>query len=175
MSSARRLTMIGMLVGVSLILHVAEGLFPSPLPFVRLGLANVVTLFALLTMGVRDAVAVVALRVAIASVLAGTFLGPAFALSMGGGLAGALGMGVAARFCAPPLGVVGISMVGAACHNLAQLAVVAWLYAGIGAVHGLVPIALLVSAGAGLATGLAARFALDRLGGHVGTWRRAFA
>lgn len=175
MSAARRLATIGMLVGVSLVLHVAEGLFPSPLPFVRLGLANVVTLFALLAMGVRVAMAVVILRVAIASVFAGTLAGPAFALSMGGGLAAALGMGAAARLGSPPLGVVGVSMIGAACHNLAQLGVVAWLYAGVGAASGLVPLALIVSAGAGLATGLAARFALDRLGGHVGTWRRAFA
>jgi heptaprenyl diphosphate synthase len=175
MSAARRLATVGMFVAASLVLHVAEGLFPSPLPFVRLGLANVVTLFALLTVGVRAAVAVVVLRVAVASVLAGTLAGPAFALSMAGGLAAALGMGAAARLGAPPLGVVGVSMIGAACHNLAQLGVVAWLLAGAGAAWGLVPIALLVSAGAGLVTGLAARFALDRLGGHVGTWRRAFA
>ena len=175
MSASRRLATIGMLVGVSLVLHVAEGLFPSPLPFVRLGLANVVTLFALLTMGVRVAVVVVVLRVAISSVFAGTLAGPAFALSLAGGLAAALGMGAAARLGAPPLGVVGVSMIGAACHNLAQLGVVGWLYAGGGAAWGLVPLALLVSAGAGLATGIAARFALDKLGGHVGTWRRAFA
>jgi|WetSurMetagenome_2_1015567.scaffolds.fasta_scaffold750609_2 heptaprenyl diphosphate synthase len=175
MSASRRLATIGMLVGVSLVLHVAEGLLPSPLPFVRLGLANVVTLFALLTMGVRGAVAVVVLRVAIASVFGGTLMGPAFALSMGGGLAAALGMGAAARLASPPLGVVGVSMIGAACHNLAQLGVVAWLYSGVGAALGLLPLALIVSAGAGLATGLAARFALDRLGGHVGTWRGAFA
>jgi heptaprenyl diphosphate synthase len=175
MSAARRLATIGMLVGVSLVLHVTEGLFPSPLPFVRLGLANVVTVFALLTMGARVAVAVVVLRVAIASVFGGTLMGPAFALSMAGGLAAAVGMGVAARIGAPPLGIVGISMIGAACHNLAQIGVVAWLYAGVGAASAFVPIALLVSAGAGLATGIVARFALDRLGGHVGTWGRAFA
>ncbi len=175
MSASRRLATIGMLVGVSLVLHVVEGLFPSPLPFVRLGLTNVVTLFALIALGVRAAVAVVILRVTIASVFAGTLAGPAFALSMGGGLAAALGMGAAARLGAPPLGVVGVSMIGAACHNLAQLGVVQWLYTGAGAVSGLAPVALIVSAGAGLVTGIAARFALDRLGGHVDAWKGAFA
>lgn len=175
MSASRRLATIGMLVGVALVLHVVEGLLPLPLPFVRFGLANVVTLFALLALGARAAVAVVVLRVTIASVFAGTLAGPAFALSMGGGLAAALGMGAAARLGAPPLGIVGVSMIGAACHNLAQLGVVQWLYTGVGATSGLVPIALVVSAAAGLVTGIAARFALDRLGGHLGSWRGAFA
>ncbi|MBM3307983.1 MAG: Gx transporter family protein [Candidatus Eisenbacteria bacterium] len=173
MSASRGLATVGTLVAASLVLYAAEGLFPSPLPFLKLGLSNIVTLFALATMGVRAAVAVTALRVLVASALAGTIAGPAFALSMGGGLAAALGMGAAARWGTPPLSVVGVSMVGAACHNLAQLSIVAWLFAG--AVSRLVPAALLISAVTGLATGLAARFALDKLGRHVGTWRSAFA
>jgi heptaprenyl diphosphate synthase len=173
MSAGRRVATIGVLVGAALALNVAEGLIPSPLPFVRIGLSNIVTLLALVTMGVREAVTVAVARVLLASVVSGTLGGPAFALAMGGAIAAALGMGAAARWAAPPLGVVGVSMVGAACHNAAQLAVVARLF-GVGAA-GLVPIALLVSAGAGLATGLAARFTLDRFDRHAGSWRSALA
>ena len=165
--------MVGMLVGVSLALHVAESLLPSPLPFLKIGLPNIVTLFALLTMGVREAVAVAVVRAVLASLVTGTFGGPAFALSVSGGLSAALGMSAVARWAAPPLGVVGVSVIGAACHNLAQVAVVSRLFAG--AVTMLVPAALFVSAGAGLATGLAAKLAMDRFGHHVGTWRSALA
>lgn len=175
MSPARRLAVLGMLVGISLVVFVLEGLFPQPLPFLRIGLANTVTLFALLTVGARDAVAVTVLRVAASSLLAGTLLGPAFALSMGGGLSAVLGMSLAARFALPPLGVVGVSVIGAACHNLAQLGVVGALYAGSGAALRLLPAALLVSAGAGLATGLVARFALERFGDVVTSGRGAIA
>lgn len=175
MSRARRIALLGMLVGVSLVLFLVEALLPQPLPFLKIGLANTVTLFVLLTMGVREAVAVTVLRVAAASLFAGTLLGPAFALSMAGGLSAALGMGAAARFGAPPLGIVGVSVVGAVCHNLAQLGVVDALYAGSGAAWGLLPAALLISAGAGLATGLAARFALVKFGRHVEVLRGATA
>jgi heptaprenyl diphosphate synthase len=165
-TGASRLAKLGMLLGVGLALHAVESLMPSPFPFVRVGLANIATLVALLSLGFADAVAVTVLRVGIASLVVGTFMGPGFALAMAGGIAGALGMGAAAKFAAPPLSVVGISIFGALCHNLAQLGVLSGLFTGVGPAAKLLPIALLVSAASGTITGLVALFALEKLGQH---------
>lgn len=160
---ATRVSKLGILLAVALVLHGVETLFPSPFPFVRLGLTNVVTLFALLTMGFADALAVTLLRVVLASVIVGTFLGPTFALGAAGGIAAVLGMGLAARLALPPLGIVGLSMIGATCHNVAQIGAVALLYTGPGPAVRLLPAAFLLAAAAGLVTGFVALFALRRL------------
>lgn len=167
-TGAHRLARLGMLLGVSLALYAVESALPSPFPFLRIGLANIATIVALLALGFADAIVLTVLRVTLASLIVGTFLGPGFALAMAGGVAGALVMGLAARWALPPLGVVGLSVIGAATHNIAQLAVLAAFYTGPGAALGLLPVALLVSAATGLGTGLVALFALEKMGlaGH---------
>jgi len=160
---ATRVAKLGILLAVALVLHGVESMLPSPFPFVRLGLANVVTLFALVTMGFADALLLTALRVVAASLILGTFLGPPFALGAAGGIAAVLGMGLAARLALPPLGIVGLSMIGAACHNAGQVAAVAALYTGPGPAARLMPAAFLLAVAAGLATGFVALFALGRL------------
>lgn len=162
-TSGERVARFGLLLAAALVLHGVERLIPAPFPFARLGLANVVTLIALLTLGLRDAVALTFLRVILASLILGTFAGPAFAMSMTGGLAAIAVMGLARRVAYPPLGVVGLSMLGAAAHNIAQLVVVALLYVAWSAAARMLPPALFLAAAAGLATGLVAFFALDRL------------
>jgi len=153
----------GMLLGLSLALYAVESAIPMPFPFVRIGLANIAILLALLTLGFIDALAITVLRIAIASAVVGTFLGPGFALGLTGGVAGVLAMGLAARFAMPPLGVVGVSVAGAVAHNLGQLAALGLLYVGpAGALRLLAP-ALLLSAVAGAGTGLVALFVLEKL------------
>lgn len=173
MTGTRRTAHLAVLLAVSLGLSVVERAIPMPVPFLRAGFANIVTVYAIITMGLADALVITMLRVVLASLIAGTFLGPTFALSLGGGLAATLAMG-AARGASPPLGVVGISLVGALFHNLGQLGVIAVLFAGLGPALRLIPLALLMAAGAGLFTGIIALLVIERLGRarHAGTARR---
>jgi len=158
-----RVALLGMLVAVGLVLNLVDRMIPSPVPFARLGLANVVTLVALVAFGLPEALVVTGVRVTVAALVVGTFGGPAFLLALAGGLASALAMGALVRTSMPPLGVVGVSLVGAAVHNVTQLAVVAALFVGATAATGLLPAALLVSAPAGFATGIVAWLVLNRL------------
>lgn len=63
MKNAKRLTLCGMLAAVAVVLSLVERMFPLdaivPVPGVKLGLANVVTLFALTRLSARDAFAIV--------------------------------------------------------------------------------------------------------------------
>lgn len=68
-------------------LTVAEAAFPSPLPGVKPGIANIVVLLVLLRHGWADAAWVSLLRVFAASLLLGQFLAPGFFLSLSGALA----------------------------------------------------------------------------------------
>jgi heptaprenyl diphosphate synthase len=68
------------------------------------------------------------IRVMLGSLFAGTFLGPAFFLSLGGGLAGTLAMGLIYSAAPVLFSALGLSIIGALFHNIAQLSVAYFLF-----------------------------------------------
>ncbi len=77
---------VALLAALAISIYIIESAFPSPLPGVKLGLANVITLFTFLCYGWKIALQVSLLRVIISSLLLGTFLSPTFLLSLSGSL-----------------------------------------------------------------------------------------
>nr|WP_198265909.1 Gx transporter family protein [sulfur-oxidizing endosymbiont of Gigantopelta aegis] len=77
---------VALLAALAISIHILESAFPSPLPGVKPGLANVITLFCFIQYGWRTALQVSLLRVVISSLLLGTFLSPTFLLSLSGAL-----------------------------------------------------------------------------------------
>ena len=160
----KKLTLCGMLTALAIVLSLAERLFPLdaivPVPGVKLGLANVVTLFALTRLSVRDAVAILLCRVALSSLLMGSVT--AFLFSLFGGLLALAVMGLLlcaeGKFCS----VLGVSVAGAAAHNIGQIiAAVTWMKTG--AVIAYLPLLLVMSVPLGLVTGLTAAVVLSHL------------
>jgi heptaprenyl diphosphate synthase len=112
---------IALLSAYAVGLHSIEALIPTPIPWLRLGLANIITLTTLYLYGLKAGMTVTLTRVFIRSLLAGTFLGPAFVMSLGGGIASTFVMwGLIALF-RKTLGPVSLSIFGALTHNIAQL------------------------------------------------------
>lgn len=112
---------IALLSAYALALHGFEGILPTPIPWLRLGLANIITLTTLLLYGFRPAIMVTLIRVTLASLFTGTFLGPTFILSLGGGVTSTLAMGLILSLMPELFGPVGLSLIGALFHNIAQL------------------------------------------------------
>ena len=77
---------VALLAALAITIHIIESAFPSPLPGIKPGLANVVTLFTFMMYGWKTALQVSLLRVIISSLLLGTFLSPTFLLSLCGAL-----------------------------------------------------------------------------------------
>ncbi len=78
--------LIALLAALAITIHILESAFPSPLPGIKPGLSNVITLFAFLVYGWKTALQVSLLRVVIGSLLLGTFLSPGFLLSLSGAI-----------------------------------------------------------------------------------------
>lgn len=155
---------IALLSAYALALHGFEALIPSPVPWLRLGLANIVTLVTLSLYGLRAALMVTAVRVLLGSLLLGTFLGPAFFLSLSGGIASALAMGVTAALFPRLFSVLGISLIGAFFHNIAQLSVAYVLF--VQRIEGILIVTpLLLAAGTvtGAVNGIASKHLLAEL------------
>jgi heptaprenyl diphosphate synthase len=73
-----RITTLSLIVALGVVLHRLEILIPLPSPWIKLGLANVMTLVTLIFFGLRDAVTVTLLRIMLGSIVGGTFLSPTF-------------------------------------------------------------------------------------------------
>jgi len=142
---------IALLSAYAVGLHSIEALIPTPVPWLRLGLANIITLTTLYLYGLKAGMIVTLTRVFIRSLLAGTFLGPAFVMSLGGGLASTLVMWglmvVFGRLFSP----VSISIFGALTHNIVQLFLAYLLF--VRQIEAILIISPLIL-GAGLITGI---------------------
>jgi len=146
--------LIAKLAAFAIALHVLEAAFPSPLPGVKPGIANIVVLFVLYKYGFKSAVWVSLLRVIASSLLMGQFLSPTFLLSLSGAL---LSLGV--LFFADYLpkrwfSAVSLSILAAFGHIAGQLLLVRiWLIPHAG-VMALVPVFALAALFFGVINGL---------------------
>ena len=125
---------IARMAAVALGLTVLENAIPSPLPGVKPGLANIVTLIVLARYGWHTAVWVSLLRVVAGSLLFGNFLAPGFFLSLSGALLSLIVLAFAQHLPARWFGPVSHSIFAAFAHITGQLLVVyVWLipHAGI--------------------------------------------
>lgn len=118
-SESNKTMAIALMVAMGVILHRFEAPLPLPSPWIKLGLANLMTLTALIFLGFKEAMIVTFLRVILGSILGGTFLGPTFFLSLAGGLASILVMGMIYKKGEKYLSLIGISIIGAYTHTLA--------------------------------------------------------
>lgn len=146
-SRSRKIAMIGMYVAVAMICSYIETLIPISfgVPGIKLGLANLVVLLVLYTMGAKEALLVSALRI----VLVGFLFGNLFSImySLAGGLLSFLVMWGLKR--TEKLKCVSVSVAGGISHNIGQLLLAAWIV-GNKSVFYYVPVLLV----AGLLTGL---------------------
>jgi heptaprenyl diphosphate synthase len=125
---------ISYLAALAIGLSVAEAAIPSPLPGVKPGLANIITLVVLARYGWRVAAWVAILRVVAGSILLGTFLSPSFALSLSGAALSLVALGLARHLPLRIFGPVTHSILAAIAHIAGQVLVVyLWLipHAGI--------------------------------------------
>ena len=111
---------MGLMTAISLVIWVIEAQIPPPVPIpgVKLGLASVVTLSAMLLLGRKEALAVLLVRVFLSSVFAGNMGAILFSLT-GGLLSWAVMALTVKRFPDKLLWVV--SVFGALAHNAGQL------------------------------------------------------
>ena len=163
MAKTKQLTLCALLIALALALSYTERFIPLqmvvPLPGVKLGLANIVTLIALYLLGPKYAFAILIPRCVFGAIFGGGITGLLFSLT-GGVLAIAV-MALSRKL--PVFSVYGVSILGAAAHNVGQiLAAMALMHSiYIGAY---LPYLLIVALFTGFATGAAAAGVLRAVG-----------
>ena len=156
----RRLTLLGLLTAIALTIFMVEAQLPSvlPVPGIKLGLANIVTVFAVFALGPGEAASVLFVRVFLGAVFAGNF-STIFYSAAGGACAIAVTILMRKILTHKQLWIAGC--LGAIAHSIGQMAMAITLTATPGlAVY--LPFMIAVSIVTGTFTGLCAQFLVNR-------------
>ena len=156
----RKLTTLALLTAIALTIFMVEAQIPAivPLPGVKLGLANIVTVFTVFTLGAREGILVLAARIFLGAVFAGNF-STIFYSAAGGALAIFTTIGLRKILKKNQLWVAGC--LGAVAHSIGQMAMAMVLLATPSlAVY--LPVMIAISIVTGLFTGLCAQYLVNR-------------
>lgn len=145
---------IATLAAYAIGLHMVEAVLPSPIPGVKPGIANIITLYVLYQYGIKTAIWVSLLRIFASSLLLGQFLSPTFFLSLTGGVLSLLVLACTAQLPQRYFGPVTLSILSAVAHIAGQLLLVSvWLIPHAGISY-LIPIFFLAALVFGLINGI---------------------
>ena len=160
--TTKQLTLCAVLTALALAFSYLENFFPLslaiPIPGIKLGLANIVTVFALYALGPAQALLILTGRCLLGAVFAGNM--NALIFSLLGGFSAMLVMILLSK--SRHLSIYGVSVGGAAAHNCGQIAA-ACLWTGNVLVVSYFPVLLFSGIAAGAVIGLAAGLLLNRL------------
>ena len=156
----KKLTLLALLSAIALTIFMVEAQIPPlvPIPGIKLGLANIVTVFAVFAIGPREAAAVLFVRIFLGAVFAGNF-STIFYSAAGGALAILVTIGLKYVLTQKQLWVAGV--LGAIAHSIGQMAMAILLTSTVSLILYL-PVMIVISILTGSFTGLCAQFLVNR-------------
>ena len=157
----KRLCYMAILTAIALTIFVVEAQIPLPVPVpgMKLGLANIITVYAMFRLGPRDTLLILLARIVLGSMFSGGF--SAMLYSLAGGLMCYLAM-LLLRNVLTENQIWAASIVGAMFHNIGQVAVAMFMASNWRMIYYL-PILLAVSVLTGAFTGICAQVLNKRL------------
>ncbi len=150
----------GLLIALAMLLSYLESKIPAfiAVPGVKIGLANIVIVFALYRIDLKSAILVSLLRVFLCCVLFGSVLSMAY--SFAGAVVSLTGMALLKK--TKLFGPVGVSVAGGVLHNLGQIGV-ACLILRTDVIAYYIPFLLFSGTVAGVVIGLAGAVVIERV------------
>ena len=156
----KKITQMAMLTAIALTIFMIEAQIPAlvPIPGVKLGLANIVTVFAVFALGPKEAAMILFVRIFLGAIFAGNFSTILYS-GAGGLLAILVTIGLRKILTHQQLWVAGA--IGAIFHSIGQMAV-AVAVTGTPGILVYLPMMIICSIITGLFTGLCAQLLLNR-------------
>ena len=158
--NTKKLTTLAMMATFALILSYVESKIPAlvAIPGVKVGLANIVVIFVLYKLGLKEAIVISAIRVFIVAMLFGSPVSMIYSLA--GAVLSLTVMFLLKRFT--PLSEVAVSVSGGVMHNVGQIAV-ASIILDTNVVIYYLPFLILSGTIAGIAVGTAGALLIKRV------------
>ena len=156
----KKMTLLALLSAIALTIFMVEAQIPAlvPIPGVKLGLANIVTVFTVFALGAKGGVIVLFIRIFLGAVFAGNF--STILYSAAGG-ACAIGVTILLRKILTKKQLWVAGCLGAIAHSIGQMTM-AILLTGTSSLAVYLPVMIAVSIVTGAFTGLCAQFLVNR-------------
>ena len=161
MTQATDKKLLPFLAALCLFLAAVEYAIPKPLPFLRLGLANLPVIVALFVLPTRDIYKLILLKIIGQALITGTLFSYIFLFSAAGSLASGLTMLGVHLWLKKKVSCIGLSLAGAAANNIAQLVVAYFVLFG-DATKYIAPILLISGAATGLVLGIFTQMFIEK-------------
>lgn len=156
----RKLTTMALLSAIALTIFMIEAQIPAPVPIpgIKLGLANIVTVYAVYALGAKEGAAILFVRIFLGAVFSGNF-GTIFYSAAGGALAILTTIGLKFVLRENQLWITGC--LGAIAHSIGQMVVAVWA-TGTPSLLIYLPVLIVCSILTGIFTGLCAQLLVKR-------------
>ena len=156
----KKLTLLSLLTAIALTIFMVEAQIPAlvPIPGIKMGLANIVTVFTVFAIGSKEAAAVLFVRIFLGAVFAGNF--STIFYSAAGGFC-AIGVTILLKKLLTKKQLWVAGALGAIAHSVGQMAM-AITITGTPGLIAYLPVMIVVSILTGTFTGLCAQFLVNR-------------
>ena len=156
----RKLTTMALLCAIALTIFMVEAQIPAPIPIpgVKLGLSNIITVYAVFALGAKEGALILFARIFLGAVFSGNF-GTIFYSAAGGALAILTTIGLKLVLRESQLWIAGC--LGAIAHSVGQMIMAVWL-TGTPSLLIYLPVMILCSIFSGVFTGLCAQILVKR-------------
>lgn len=167
-SKSKRIAYCAMFTALALTLSIVENYIPVglliPVPGIKLGLANIVTVFAIIALSPLDTLIIILIR----CFVMGLFTGPvSLIFSLSGAVLAFIVMLILTIGLGKVFSVIGISIGGAAFHNIGQIMAAVFIMKDTAIIFSYLPFLLLAAIFTGTLTGVAAIPVINNLKNHT--------
>lgn len=160
---SKRIAEVSIFTASAVVIYVIETFIPRPLPWLRFGFSNIIVLIALYLLGFKPALLVAGLKSILGALILGNLFTPAFLFSISGGIVSLSIMALLLSLFPHLFSPLGISIWGAAAHNLIQLLIASLLFIGRLEVLHLFPFFIILAVVTGTITGIISLLVLKTL------------
>lgn len=160
MNKTKRMVFLSFLVSIALVIYIVESQIPVLFPGIKLGLANIISLAALILLGWKDALLIMLLRTLLGSIFGGSM--SAFMFSIAGGLLSNIVMIILYKYFRNSMSLWTVSICGAVFHNIGQLLVASFVVQDL-RIYIYLPILLISAVLTGYFIGLCTKFLTTHL------------
>lgn len=162
MMDSKKVARLSILISVAIILSIIENYLPLPfiVPGAKIGLANIVTMVGIISIGYKDTFVIMIIRIIIGSIFGGGPSGMIYSLS--GGLLSFITMVFIKEIFNEKVSAVGISVTGAVFHNIGQVLVASFILNNM-LIFSYLPMLTVVGTFSGIFVGMSTNYFLSHL------------
>ncbi len=159
--TVKKIAICGILTSLAMAISLLERYIPLDiiLPGLKLGLANIVTVYAILKIGKKEALLILLARVLLVAIISARLSSLLFSLL--GAIFAWIIMCILSKFIDEKISVIGLSIAGAAFHNIGQIIVGVFIVGNL-SVMAYLPYLLIISIFSGFLTGLLISLFLEK-------------